>query len=115
VNLKSDILFDTDSAIVKPSAVDQLQQVGDILAKYSDDRIRVEGFTDSTGSSPHNEELSTRRASSVKNVLLSRGVKERQMLVQGQGENRPVAANTTPTGRAKNRRVELYIDVPEAS
>jgi outer membrane protein OmpA-like peptidoglycan-associated protein len=115
VSLKSDILFDHDSAIVKPEAVSQLQKVGDILAKYKDDRIRIDGFTDSTGTASYNEQLSLRRAAAVKSVLLSRGVEESQMYAQGLGETRPVAANTSNIGRSKNRRVELHIDVPEPS
>jgi outer membrane protein OmpA-like peptidoglycan-associated protein len=112
VNMKNDILFSTDSAALKDDSVGQLNQVGDILAKYADNRIRVEGHTDSTGSNSHNEQLSLRRADAVKRVLVSRGVRENQILVLGQGESRPVADNGSADGRAKNRRVELHIDVP---
>jgi outer membrane protein OmpA-like peptidoglycan-associated protein len=112
VNLKNDILFDTDSAVLKPEAVDQLTKVGDIIAKYSDDRVRVEGHTDSTGGNAHNEELSLRRAEAVRKVLLSRGVTEKQMMVMGLGETKPVADNKSFAGRAANRRVELHITVP---
>jgi outer membrane protein OmpA-like peptidoglycan-associated protein len=115
VNFKNDVLFDTDSAILKPEAVQELTKVGDILAKYPADRIRIEGNTDSRGPAPYNEELSLRRAEAVKNVLLSRGVKEEQMLVLGLGESKPVADNGSSSGRARNRRVELHIDVPQAS
>src|SRR5689334_4549405 len=107
VNFKNDVLFDTDSAILKPEAVQELTKVGDILAKYPADRIRIEGNTDSRGPAPYNEELSLRRAEAVKNVLLSRGVKEEQMLVLGLGESKPVADNGSSSGRARNRRVEL--------
>jgi outer membrane protein OmpA-like peptidoglycan-associated protein len=115
VQLKNDILFDTGSAALKPEAVTQLEQLGDILAKYSDDRIRIEGFTDSTGSTKSNEELSQRRAAAVKDVLAGRGVQEKQITALGMGETRPVADNGTADGRAKNRRVELHIDVPNAT
>jgi outer membrane protein OmpA-like peptidoglycan-associated protein len=113
VNMKSEILFDSGSAVLKDEAIVQIQKVGDILAKYSDDRVRVEGHTDSVGSASHNEELSLRRADAVKRVLLGRGVKESQITALGKGETKPIADNATPGGRAANRRVELHIDVPQ--
>lgn len=112
VNMKNDILFDTGSADLKPEAVGQIVKVGDIIAKYSDDRIRIDGYTDSTGGAELNERLSLRRADAVKAVLVDRGVKAEQITVNGYGETRPVADNATADGRAKNRRVELHIDVP---
>jgi outer membrane protein OmpA-like peptidoglycan-associated protein len=112
VQLKSDILFRTDSAVLRPEAVDQLTKVADVLAKYPEDRIRVEGYADSTGSARHNEELSARRADAVRKVLLGRGVKEPQVTALGMGDTRPVSTNATAAGRAKNRRVELHVDVP---
>jgi outer membrane protein OmpA-like peptidoglycan-associated protein len=112
VQLESDILFDVDSAVLKPAAIEQLTQVGDILAKYEENRIRVEGHADSTGSARHNEQLSERRAEAVRKVLLGRGVKEQQVTALGMGATRPVAGNGTAAGRAQNRRVELHIDVP---
>jgi outer membrane protein OmpA-like peptidoglycan-associated protein len=115
VNMKNDILFDTGSAVLKPAAVDQLAKVGDIMAKYSDNRVKVLGHTDSTGSARSNEELSLRRANAVKEVLTGRGVKETQITALGLGETQPVSDNKTADGRAKNRRVELHIDVPQPS
>ena len=113
VDLKSKLLFNSDSAVLKPEAVEQIAKLGDILAKYPDDRIRIQGHTDSTGTVAHNEELSLRRAQSVREVLTSHGVKPEQMLVEGVGESRPIADNRTAAGRAQNRRVELHIDVPQ--
>ncbi len=112
VEMAGDILFDSGSAVLKPEAVEQITKVGDIVAKYADDRVRIEGHTDASGGAQANEELSLRRADAVKRVLLSRGVQEKQMLVLGLGETKPVADNATAEGRAKNRRVELHIDVP---
>ena len=112
VQMAGDILFDSGSAVLKAEAVEQISKVGDIVAKYADDRVRIEGHTDAQGPSAANEELSLRRADSVKRVLLSRGVQEKQMLVLGLGETKPVADNASAEGRAKNRRVELHIDVP---
>jgi outer membrane protein OmpA-like peptidoglycan-associated protein len=112
VQMKGDILFDTGSAALKPEAIDQISKVGDILAKYSDDRVRIEGHTDSVGSTSSNEALSLRRADAVKAVLTGRGVQEKQITALGMGESRPIADNGAADGRAKNRRVELHIDVP---
>ncbi|WP_224365612.1 OmpA family protein [Hyalangium versicolor] len=115
LNLRSELLFKTDSAVLTESAIDQLSRIGDILAKYPDDRLRVEGHTDSQGPGPYNEELSLRRAEAVQRVLSSRGVQPQQMMVLGKGETEPVAPNDTVAGRSANRRVELHIDVAQAS
>jgi len=112
VQMAGDILFDSGSAVLKPEAIEQITKVGDIVAKYGDDRVRIEGHTDAQGGAQANEELSLRRADAVKRVLSSRGVQEKQMLVLGLGETKPVADNHSAEGRAKNRRVELHIDVP---
>src|SRR5438309_6213433 len=115
VDLKSKLLFSTDSAVLKPDAVEQIAKLGDILVKYPEDRIRIQGHTDSTGTAAHNEELSLRRAQAVREVLLSRGVRQEQMIVEGVGEARTIADNATAGGRSRNRRVELHIDVPQTS
>ncbi len=115
INLKSSLLFSFDSAVLRPAAVEQIAQLGDILARYPDDRIRIEGHSDSEGTPAHNEELSLRRADAVRDVLASRGVSPRQMLVIGAGSTRPLASNATEEGRAENRRVEIHVDVPEKS
>lgn len=113
VDLKSQLLFTSDSAVLKPQAVEMVAKLGDILVKYPEDRIKISGFTDSTGSVAHNEELSLRRARAVRDVLHDRGVKSEQMLVEGMGPERPIASNKTTAGRSQNRRVEIHIDVPE--
>jgi len=115
VQMAGDILFETGSSALKPQSVDDLEKMGDILAKYSDDRIKVYGYTDSQGGKAANEELSLRRADAVKRVLVGRGVQEKQITSLGMGEAQPVATNSTSAGRSKNRRVELHIDVPNAT
>lgn len=113
VNLKNDLLFDTGSSQIKPEAQSQLSDLGRILSKYKDDRIRIEGFTDNTGSASYNLELSKLRAQAVREVLKSQGVHDDQILVFGFGESRPIASNKTTLGRQQNRRVNLVIDVPK--
>lgn len=113
VDLKSKLLFTTDSSVLKPGAVEMVAKLGDVLVKYPEDRIKIAGYTDSTGALAHNEELSMRRAKAVRDVLEGRGVKTEQMLVEGMGPAHPISSNATAAGRSKNRRVELHIDVPE--
>lgn len=114
VKLKNDLLFDSGSAVLKPEAIHEISKLGDILSRYPEDRIRVEGHTDNVGSKSKNEQLSSRRAEAVKNVLMGRGVKDTQIMVLGMGQTKPVSENKTQKGRAMNRRVELHIDVPQA-
>jgi outer membrane protein OmpA-like peptidoglycan-associated protein len=109
VQLKEDLLFEWNSDVLKPQAVEHLAGIGDILAKYPQNQIEIKGFTDSTGKPAYNEALSLRRAEAVRKVLLQRGVKESQVLAIGMGQREPVASNETAFGRAKNRRVELHI------
>jgi outer membrane protein OmpA-like peptidoglycan-associated protein len=105
VQLRDELLFKTDSATLKSGATDHLAELGDVLARYPEDHIEVMGFTDSTGSAEHNQDLSMRRAEAVRRTLVQRGVSEKQALAIGRGETEPVATNGTPHGRAKNRRV----------
>jgi outer membrane protein OmpA-like peptidoglycan-associated protein len=115
VNMKNDILFDTGSAQLKNEAVEQLVKVGDIVAKYGDDRVKIEGHTDAVGGTDYNQKLSEQRADAVKTVLVARGVKPEQISVVGYGETKPIAPNDSTDGKAKNRRVEMHIDVPNPS
>ncbi len=114
VNLKNDLFFDTGSANVKPQAQQQLAQLSDILAKYPSDHIQIQGHTDNTGDAEANQLLSQNRAQAVQALLLQNGVKEDQTVTFGYGESKPVASNSTKSGQAKNRRVELFITDTEA-
>jgi outer membrane protein OmpA-like peptidoglycan-associated protein len=114
VQLKNDLLFDTGSATPKEQAVREISKLGYILSKYKNDKIRVEGYTDSTGRKSFNEALSLRRAKTVKNLLTAQGVPANQVIVVGLGPTQPLANNGTPEGRAINRRVELHIEMPES-
>src|SRR5262249_26105209 len=100
------------SSDLRTGAASQLTQLGQILAKYPDDRIRVQGFTDDRGSMAYNKLLSERRADIVRNALIDQGVKPDQIIAPAFGESQPVAKNSTASGRQKNRRVLLIVDVP---
>jgi outer membrane protein OmpA-like peptidoglycan-associated protein len=112
VQMASDILFESGSSALHQQSIDDIEKMGDVIARYSDDRIRIFGYTDSVGGKGYNEELSLRRADAVKRVLIGCGVQERQITALGMGEADPVAGNDTPAGRKRNRRVVLNIDVP---
>jgi outer membrane protein OmpA-like peptidoglycan-associated protein len=79
------------------------------MIKYPQTDILVEGHSDSTGSDAYSQQLSERRAASVKNSLVRRGVAPHRINILGHGERRPVATNTTAEGRRMNRRVEIGI------
>jgi outer membrane protein OmpA-like peptidoglycan-associated protein len=114
VKLKSDILFDTGKSELKSAATDQLDQIGDILQQYPQDKIVVVGHTDNVGGTDFNQTLSQQRADAVKVEILSRGVGENSVSTVGLGESQPAASKTTGAGRQKNRRVELKITIPQS-
>ncbi|MFZ0448203.1 MAG: OmpA family protein [Desulfatiglandaceae bacterium] len=109
VTMAEAVLFDVNSAALKPGAKDKLLQMADIMVRYPDDDILVKGHTDTTGSEQYNQELSERRAKAVKNFLILKGVSARQITAIGFGETMPIASNDTKEGRQKNRRVEIEI------
>ena len=109
VALPSGILFDVDKDQVKPEAQNSLVTAADVLIKYPDTYVTVEGHTDSTGSHEYNQGLSERRAMRVQDVLLRSGVPSGRLSIRGYGETDPIADNSTPEGRQLNRRVQLEI------
>ena len=86
-----------------------LDGVAQSMIDYPESLIDVMGHTDSTGSEQYNLDLSRRRAESVANYLVSRGVSRARIETIGYGEQYPIADNTTATGRSENRRVEIRI------
>src|SRR5262245_6125513 len=105
----SDVLFDTASATLKPGAREKLARVAGILLSYPELKIDIEGHTDSVGGDDYNQDLSERRADSVRAYLIRQGIPSPTVQAEGFGEARPVATNTTAAGRQQNRRVELVI------
>lgn len=105
----SDVLFDTAKHTLKPGAREKLAKVAGILLTYPDLEIAVEGHTDSVGSDEYNQDLSERRAASVRDYLVSQGISREMIDAMGLGESQPVVSNTTAVGRQQNRRVELVI------
>lgn len=111
--MPSNITFPSDGYRLREDFYPVLRSVGLILAKYNDTTLRVTGHTDSTGSDKYNQELSEKRAQTVANNLETHQVAGHRLYVEGAGETQPIADNNTPSGRATNRRVELYI-LPKA-
>lgn len=109
VALPSGILFDVDRDQVRPEARRSLAEAADVLVKYPDTYVTVEGHTDSTGSDVYNQSLSERRAMRVRDLLVDHGVPIERLSVRGYGETDPIADNSTPEGRQANRRVQLEI------
>jgi outer membrane protein OmpA-like peptidoglycan-associated protein len=108
VNL-SDVLFDVDSANLKPGAREKLARVAGIVSGHPDLKMEIEGHTDSTGSDDYNQRLSERRAQSVSAYLNQQGIGRAIVATAGYGESRPVATNGTTAGRQQNRRVEIVV------
>ncbi len=109
--LKSDILFDTGRAELKPEATANLQQMAAIMKKYPENVLTIKGYTDATGSDQTNEALSKRRAAAVKDVLVANQLPASTIATKGLGEESPIADNTTAAGRQQNRRVEIEVAV----
>lgn len=109
VALPSGILFDVDKDVVKPEARQSLAKAAEVLVKYPDTYVTVEGHTDSTGSAAHNQALSERRAKRVADILAGDGVPASRLSTKGYGATDPVGDNATPEGRQSNRRVQLEI------
>ncbi len=101
------ILFDLDQATLQPESVKQLQHVVTLLQDNPQLKLEIQGHTDNQGSAQYNVKLSRQRAETVNQYLQLFGIRQERLVAKGYGQDKPVAANTTEDGRAKNRRVEL--------
>jgi outer membrane protein OmpA-like peptidoglycan-associated protein len=104
-----DVLFLTGRYELQPTAAPRLDKLAAFLKQFPEKRLRIEGYTDSTGSTVSNRELSERRAEAVRSALLARGVDPARIEVAAYGEAYPIASNNTIDGRALNRRVEVVV------
>jgi outer membrane protein OmpA-like peptidoglycan-associated protein len=109
VTFKSDVLYDINSAALKPGAYAEIDRVARVLVQYPQTDIQIAGHTDSSGSEEYNQGLSERRAMGVQNALVNQGVSPMRMRTLGFGETQPIADNSTPVGRQLNRRVVITI------
>ncbi len=104
-----DVLFSTGKTELLPGAMTTIDKLASFLAEYPDKTVLVEGHTDNVGSDAYNQDLSERRAISVKNALMQAGVDGSRIDTIGLGETHPITDNSTSAGRLKNRRVEIVI------
>ena len=104
-----DVLFDTNKAQLKSGGSRSLQKLADFLKQYPQRKARIEGYTDSTGDADYNQALSERRANAVRTSLVDMGIGNDRISTHGYGEDSPVAANDTASGRQLNRRVEIIL------
>ncbi|MFC3193501.1 OmpA family protein [Marinicella sediminis] len=104
-----DFVFDSASANIKQTAVDNFGKVLEFIDGYPDRSIRIEGHTDSSGSESFNLKLSQERADAVKALLVEYGIAAARIEAIGMGESLPVADNNSEAGKAKNRRVDVII------
>ena len=114
LNIPNDVSFDVNSAAIRPELRSVLDPFANELRGDPNARVAIVGHTDSTGSPAVNNPLSVERATSVRDYLVTRGVPAVQVQTAGRGENEPVASNDTEAGRARNRRVEIYLREPAA-
>ena len=104
LNIQSEILFDVDRADIKPNFYGTLDSIAQTLSQYPQTIVHIYGFTDGSGSAPHNQALSERRAQSTAQYLASRGIPSNRFFPKGLGETRATAERN-----AADRRVEIYI------
>ena len=104
-----DVLFATDQATLTSAGLSTVQKLGLILTQHPQRTVLVEGFTDSTGSSGYNQDLSQRRAASVRMALQQLGIAGDRVMTRGYGEQFPVASNDSAQNRQLNRRVEIVL------
>ena len=101
------ILFDVNKATIKPESMGVINEIVKMMKAHEDLKLRIEGHTDSDGEKSFNQELSEKRAAAVKDVLVESGIASSRLKTKGYGESKPVNDNSTPEGKANNRRVEF--------
>jgi outer membrane protein OmpA-like peptidoglycan-associated protein len=110
-----DVLFATDRAELNANGMATVRKLAEVMMQNPDRTVLVEGFTDSTGSTAHNQDLSERRAQAVAQALTSLGVPRERVAMRGYGEAYPVASNDTAANRQLNRRVEIVLSNENAA
>ena len=110
LKIRQQIHFENDSAVILGDSNTLLEQIADVLARTpSITQVEIQGHTDNAGSPPHNLALSEARANAVLEWLTAHGIDAARLIARGYGQERPIAPNLTPAGRARNRRVQFMI------
>ncbi len=109
LDIPSDISFRVNSAAILPNFQPILDRFAQTLVANPATTVQIIGHTDSTGTDAINNPLSVNRAASARDYLVARGVQVSRIMIDGRGSRDPIADNSTPAGRAQNRRVEIYV------
>lgn len=109
LDIPSDISFATNRSDIQSNFAPVLERFAEGLRNNPNTEMRIVGHTDSTGSDAINNPLSMDRAASTRNFLTTRGVNGARIQVEGRGSHQPIATNDTNDGRARNRRVEIFV------
>lgn len=112
LEIPSDISFDTGRSDIKSNFQPILQRFASTLQENPNTNVVIIGHTDSTGSDAINQPLSVDRASRTRDYLAGRGVNPNRITIEGRGSREPIASNDTTAGKARNRRVEIYVAEP---
>jgi len=110
VTMTSDTGFATNSADIRPGFHSTMDKIADVVKRYGKTTLTIAGHTDDVGSNQHNQGLSERRALSVARYFEGKGVQAVRLATVGKGETMPIDSNATESGRAANRRVEIYVE-----
>lgn len=110
--IPSDVSFDVGKADIKPEMRPVLDKFAQSLTTYPGTAVRIVGHTDSTGSDAINNPLSVNRAASTRDYLVQQGVAYNRIAIDGRGSREPIADNSTVQGRARNRRVDIFVAEP---
>lgn len=105
----NNVLFKTGSATLLPSSYPELDRIVSYMSRKPNVKVEISGHTDDVGGEEYNKNLSERRAKSVVEYLVSKGIAQERLVYKGYGEERPIATNETDEGRKLNRRVEFNI------
>ncbi len=109
LSIPNDISFATGRFDIQPRLMPILDQFAQGLNQQPSMEVRIVGHTDSTGSDAINDPLSVNRAQSARDYLVARGVSSARIAIDGRGSREPVADNGTADGRARNRRIEIFL------
>ena len=101
------IQLDVDKATIKPESMGSLNEIYKLLKKDASLKFEIDGHTDNTGVAAHNLTLSQQRADAVKAQLVKMGIEGSRLTTKGFGDTKPMSDNSTPEGKANNRRVEF--------
>jgi outer membrane protein OmpA-like peptidoglycan-associated protein len=109
LSIPNDISFDTGRSDIKANLRPILDQFAQGLSQQPSMEVRIVGHTDNTGSDAVNNPLSVNRAQSARDYLVARGVSSQRISIDGRGSREPIADNATEAGRARNRRIDIYL------